>query len=371
MQDIWGHITKFIKQDKYKCYLMMTCKWISKCNFYFNNSIDIDEIVGIKWFDHFTTVIIRDIVPLPLCVNNLIILGPEKDINTYSELIYRWIFKESTKSIPSSITHLTFGPKFNYPINDLIPFSVTHLTFGIKFNQPINECIPTSVTHLIFDLGFNQSVNGCIPSSVIELVFGNRFNQPINGCIPSLVERVIFGHNFDQSIENCFPSTIKELTFGWNYDHPRNGSIPSTITHLTFERYYNHLDHNRIPSSVKYLTIKNAFEDHYNRYIPSTVTHLIFGIYFCDTVKDWIPSTVTHLSLTNEYDTIKNVVPFGIINLTFNRPLEYSIDQLDYLPLSILKLTFHGHYSNKKIKRICKRLEERNIEIEFPDKFKK
>src|SRR6266567_3325134 len=126
MQDIWGHIVQFIKQDKNKCYLMMTCKWISKCNFYFDDQIDIDKIIGSLWFDHFRSVIIKDIV-----------------------------------SLPPSIIHLTFSPDFNQPINGFIPSSVIELVFGSNFNQPINGCIPSAVECVFFGHNFNQSIENC------------------------------------------------------------------------------------------------------------------------------------------------------------------------------------------------------------------
>src|SRR5690606_15053083 len=86
-------------------------------------------------------------------------------------------YNEKLLGIPEGVTHLTFGYRFNRPINDSIPSSVTHLTFGDNFNQSINDAIPSSVTHLTFGWNFNQPINDCIPSSVTHLTFGNNFNQ--------------------------------------------------------------------------------------------------------------------------------------------------------------------------------------------------
>ena len=38
----------------------------------------------------------------------------------------------------SCLTHLTFGKKFNKPVDNL-PKNLTHLTFGKKFNKPVDN----------------------------------------------------------------------------------------------------------------------------------------------------------------------------------------------------------------------------------------
>ena len=42
--------------------------------------------------------------------------------------------------IPESVTHLTFGFKFNQKLEKgVIPESVTHLTFGYEFDQKLEK----------------------------------------------------------------------------------------------------------------------------------------------------------------------------------------------------------------------------------------
>jgi hypothetical protein len=76
------------------------------------------------------------------------------------------------------VTHLTFGNKFNKPLNiNLIPNSVTHLTFGSSFNQPlILNFIPNSVTHLTFGYDFNQPLIDHILSSIKHLTLYENYN---------------------------------------------------------------------------------------------------------------------------------------------------------------------------------------------------
>ena len=148
--DLWGYLSEFIKYNKDKCYLMMTCKEISECRFFFRKIVNIKKIANTKWFDHFTNVAIENRVKLP---------------------------------------------KF-----------VERLMFDYYFNRPISGYIPTSVTHLIFGKHFDQLIHDCIPNSVKFLYFGDYFNKPIKGCIPASVIHLSFGYDFNQSIQNAIPS---------------------------------------------------------------------------------------------------------------------------------------------------------------------
>ena len=109
---------------------------------------------------------------------------------------------KSNKS--SSLTHLTFGYKFNHPVEELIlPQSLTHLTFGSRFNQPVNNIhLPSSLTHLKFGQDFNRPVEELIlPSSLTHLEFGACFNQPVYDLqLPSSLIHLKFGIWFHQPV---------------------------------------------------------------------------------------------------------------------------------------------------------------------------
>jgi hypothetical protein len=79
---------------------------------------DIDNIKHLQYFDRFT------------------------NIRTYEITLF-----------PKHMKKLTFDFQFNEEINN-ISNSVTHLTFGKKFNKKIIGYLPNSITHLIFDDSF-------------------------------------------------------------------------------------------------------------------------------------------------------------------------------------------------------------------------
>jgi len=198
MIDVWGYIIRFIKSNKDKCRLMMTCKGITKCHFIFDEIIKVKKIAGSRWFNKFNNIITNSDLP----------------------------------SLPLFVTHLTFNWKCNKPINGNIPSSVTHLAFGDCFNQPINNCIPPSVTHLVFCWDFNQPIDNCIPSSVTHLVFCNKFNQPV---------------------KNNIPESVINLTFRFDFYYGKNCYIPPTVITINVILFDEESDFiiQRIPHSVK------------------------------------------------------------------------------------------------------------------------
>jgi len=134
--DHWYHIASFIRNDKDKCKLMLTCKQISKYEFYFYDMILIDKIGKSIWFNKFTNI-----------------------------LIYC-----NVQKLPLSINKLTFDEHFNSQITMKIPPTITHLSFGTYFQKSVDHCIPTSVIELTFGDYFGRSLEN-IPSSVITLNF--------------------------------------------------------------------------------------------------------------------------------------------------------------------------------------------------------
>jgi len=181
MLDAWSCIANLIESDKDKCHLIMSCKGMSKCRFFFNERVKIEKIVTSKFFNHFINV----------KVNNFDVL------------------------FPPFITHLTFGWWFDQPIENRIPSTITHLRFGNHFDQPIENCIPSSVVHLKFDTFFNQPIKNNIPTSVTHLTFGWHFEQAVSD-IPSSVTHLFF--NTKESIDfDTIPSTVRYLQIRGEY----------------------------------------------------------------------------------------------------------------------------------------------------------
>ena len=233
--EIWELVTRFIRSDKYICHLMMTCKEISKCGFYFYELVDANEIKNSGWFDRFVFISVTNRIKLH-----------------------------------SNVRGLYFSDDFNKFINGYIPSSVKYLKFGKEFNQSVFNCIPSSVIQLEFGEKFNRSIKGCIPSHVFDLKFGNDFNQPIDD-IPSSVINLKFGLQFNQSVDNL-PSSIECLTFGDMFNQPVN-NLPSSIQCIYFGFRFNQ-PINNLPNSLIYLVLGNDFNQPIKGCIPTSVTNI-------------------------------------------------------------------------------------------------
>lgn len=199
--EIWEIIIEFIELNEDKCRMLMTCKDIFKCQFYFKESVFINSDIKIhksQWYDHFTNV---------LCYSTDIALPK------YTKKIY---FHESFDKlinndfIPSMVTHIDFNYIFNHPINNCIPSSVTHLSFGTIFDQPIENCLPRSITHLIFGYRFNHPIKNNIPTSVTHLIFGNCFNQSLMDIPSSVTHLKLTNYHFH---DTELPSFVKKIEF--------------------------------------------------------------------------------------------------------------------------------------------------------------
>ena len=68
--------------------------------------------------------------------------------------------------IPSSVTHLTFGKKFNDCIRKRIPSLVKYLKFGERFSRSTNKCVPSSVKKIIVHKTYPHS----LPTKDIEAI---------------------------------------------------------------------------------------------------------------------------------------------------------------------------------------------------------
>lgn len=199
--EIWQIIIEFIETNKDKCRMLMTCKDMSKCKFYFRQFIHINNCIKITksiWYNYFTNI---------LCDNTNISLPKYTKKMIFSEFFSGPIINGF---IPSTVTHVKFNSFFNRPINNCIPSSVKHLIFGSTFNRPIENYLPTSITHLTFGFRFNHPIKNNIPTSVTHLVFGECFNQSLMEIPSSVTHLKLTNHIFH---DTDLPSFVKEIEF--------------------------------------------------------------------------------------------------------------------------------------------------------------
>lgn len=241
--DLLGYLTEFINDDADKFHFVMTCKEMSKCNYYFYGLADLDKIIYLEYFNNrFTNIFI----------------STSKNIDKISPVVRKITFGRSfDKSleglIPSFITHIVIDDFFDQVINDSISSSVTHLAFGWDFptkfaTNNIPEHNTSRIDHINLNTLFNKPIKDCIPSSVKHLSFGTTFSLPIDDIIPSSITHLSFGDNFFENI-NVIPSSVYQLTL--NYEYFWNN-------HFT-HRYYGNKWNFDFPKSIKKLIIRGTY----------------------------------------------------------------------------------------------------------------
>ena len=219
MIDIVPHICSFLNNYD-KIQYLSTNKWYYdfRENIFFEESVYIDDIHHLWYFDSFINIITNDI-----------------------------------QSFPKFTKYLTFDYLFEEHIENYIPLTVTHLHFDCNlFYQGKDNVLPPNTTHLIFDcefahdddrygmvVAFNDNIPLNIPSSVTHLTFGKVYNKRIAKHVPDSATHLSFGNTFNQDITGCIGSNITHLYFGYQFKHELNYIIPITIKHITLSKNYN------------------------------------------------------------------------------------------------------------------------------------
>lgn len=148
MLDILTHVLKIIESDKDRCRLAITCRYLMKSDFYFDNLIDIEKIIQSQLFDKFTNI---------------------------------YLTNDITK-LPKMVTHLTFATSFDQSIKNMIPNTVKNITFQkpkswnrhhatlfdayfncYKCGTEVSDYFPLSVTDIIM-------INDISPKEIDEIL---------------------------------------------------------------------------------------------------------------------------------------------------------------------------------------------------------
>ncbi len=246
--DVWGYLIDFIDNNEDKCCLLMTCKNISKCTFYFHSEIHIEKINKSEWFNNFTNIFV-------------------------------WNTREK---LPASIKRIRFWQQLNISVDDFIPSTIIHLKFGEKFNKPIKS----------------------LPSSLIKLSFGKYFNQPIKGLLPSTLTQLRLGKYFNHHAIGVISSTIKHLTLGCKSNNLVQSYIPTSVTHLKVN-YFDYYFIKCLPNSITHLIFKRRYYDYINIFYslvhsscPTSLTNVCFRNYYSHWEKDLLQKCVFGSKIT-------------------------------------------------------------------------
>ena len=137
----------------------------------------------------------------------------------------------NTNCLPQKVTGLLlFGNNFNGFLEEqVLPSNLTQLEFGMKFNQPLPKVLPMQLRKLVLGDSFNQSLP-VLPASLLVLSVGRKFNQPLT-TLPDSLTQLFLGDDFEKIQFLSWPASLTHLKLGRRC--PRLlGALPVSLANL-------------------------------------------------------------------------------------------------------------------------------------------
>ena len=296
--------------------------------------------------------------------------------------------KLSHDTLPATLTHVKFGPKFdngNFPLEknvlppglkyckfnhdimhpsdqNIFPEDLEHLIFGYSFTNggiPITrEIFPPNLKSLTFCSLRNRDIEpGIFPLNLKSLTFEMCMEEPDKplrpGMFPETLTHLSLGYSFENDRQplqpGLFPKTLTHLTFGNEFANGNRplqiGIFPDTLTHLTFDTAFQNggkpLDEGVFPTSLKYLDVgfhfKNGSRPLGMNVLPSKLETLILGAKFNFESKSALyPHSLKKIEFSAGSDNYGNSIQSGSFN-----------DSLVYLELP-MRFTNNGKPLTRK-----------------------
>ncbi|KAN0053030.1 hypothetical protein ACTA71_012511 [Dictyostelium dimigraforme] len=170
--------------------------------------------------------------------------------------------------LPPNLKKLKFGNNYTMEINAELnlPKTLTSLSFGARFNRPIDFRSLVNLTSLTFELLYGQELKvGSLPSSLTYLSIDGYEKDFEIGVLPPNLKQLIISTLKTITIQTkqnfqigSLPSSITIFSFNrfCNTVHPfKAGSLPSSLTELSLNSYEHSLDQFLLPQSLTSLEL--------------------------------------------------------------------------------------------------------------------
>ncbi|KAM9995547.1 hypothetical protein ACTFIY_001728 [Dictyostelium cf. discoideum] len=269
---------------------------------------------------------------IPNCCTSLLLnIGPDYK---FQQLL--------SKSIPSSVTALQFGPNFNLIIMpNSLPIHLRSIDFGDGFNQQLlQNSLPTLIDSIKFGNSYNQPISNNVLSNsnyLTSIEFGKSFDQPLiigngisnlnnnnnnnnnninnnnsnnvtNSNLPITLNKLKFSKdsNFKSLLKIESDSMIEEIEFGDQYNEEFNNQCSLGCTHLLSIKFGENFNQpiNNLPISIKKLIFGNSFNQSIKN-LPENLTSLSLGTSFSQNLIN-LPNSLIELKMFNK-DFLNNL----------------------------------------------------------------
>lgn len=185
-------------------------------------------------------------------------------ISQISHLIFDDKFDCSLSLTLCSITHLSFGKRYNKRIR--LTRYLLYIKFGDDFNSHFDT--PRKILHLRFGYSFNKPFK--LSRKLRYLKLGYCFSQPIQ--TSKNMHTLIFDVYYNRDI--TIPKSLKYLTLGMGV--PRKLILPSDIEHLDMGYGKNsHLNLERLSQNA-HIIVRTNYPEIYD-HLPNNVRHVHFS----------------------------------------------------------------------------------------------
>ena len=326
-----------------------------------------------------------DVLRFKDIINDPIELDKSPDLKWAMEKVHKVVFGDrfnNTFELTTNIIEVSFGTKFDQPINDkTFPSSVKIVTFGENFNQPIDVLEDSNIECLIFD-GFFKGKITKYPKNLKRLVINNGLmyqleNIPvleslhINGNYnfplvlkEGLKEISITDSDFNQSIDNLPDSIISIQIVSSDFDCDIE-KLPKSLKNLVIYSDYNgriyQLNDNieylsllvddhvleecnfRENNKLKYLSYNWFTEDIFNNLPDSIKTVKII----CGGVKkiQKFPKNLKYIELSHDFDDDLCNFPDNITTIVYPFDSGTKIRSFTKVPKSLKKIYLPRSYN--------------------------
>jgi hypothetical protein len=150
--------------------------------------------------------------------------------NTIEHIKFGHRFNQKILNLPRYLRIIVFGNDFNQPINKgVLPSNMDKIIFGHNFNQELVNVLPKKLKILVFGYSFNSICT--LPSSLTSLTFGAKYNQDLKvGDLPPRLKHIEFGYYFNKAINSdIFPKTLNYIRFSKHFNNKIKNNIISQL----------------------------------------------------------------------------------------------------------------------------------------------
>jgi len=262
-------------------------------------------------------------------------------------------------NLPTTITTLILGQKYNITIEFNKLLNLKYLELGREYNQFFNVSNLHKLKYLEFGYNYNYDItNDTLSNSIEILKLPTTYNKTIHKLNLSL-KKIYFGKYYNKQIDLHYLTNLISIEFGIFFNQ-------NIYTYNIFDKMINFVIstnnteyiHKYLPNNLKELKFGSKFNKSVN-YLPDNLKIIYFGFNFNNPV-DNLPKSLEKIILGKKFNQSLDLLPDSITHIIFSFSFNPIISLYDNtyeaftngdfnfpikkLPKNIKHLTFYENY---------------------------